>query len=83
MTGSQNVYIHILFSVAKNTVIFLPILALNKRLDVWGPDADEFNPSRWIDRKLPDGVLEMPSVAFPTFIAGPRACIGFRFSLIE
>lgn len=51
---------------------------------MWGSDATEFRPERWIDgSKLPEGAREIPSVAFPTFIAGPRACIGFRFSLIE
>ena len=71
-------------SVAKNTSIFLPIVHVNKNKETWGPDAEVFRPERWLEtEKLPDGVLEMPSLAFPTFLAGPRACIGFRFSIIE
>jgi len=79
----SNGVIHDSLFVAENTLIHIPILPIHKSVDTWGPDAEEFNPSRWIDRKLPDGVLEMPSIAFPTFAAGPRGCIGFRFSLYE
>lgn len=50
---------------------------------MWGPDAHEFRPERWLEGNLPEGVLELPSLASPTFLAGPRACIGFRFTLIE
>lgn len=52
----------------------------------WGPDADEFRPERWLPdavHMLPEGVMEIPSIAFPTFLAGARSCIGFRFAIIE
>ena len=71
-------------SVAKGTGIVVPILAMNRNPDVWGSNAHEFYPERWLDPStLPDGAQEMPSVHFPTFLAGPRACIGFRITLIE
>lgn len=53
---------------------------------VWGSDAYEFRPERWLPnavQALPEGVMEIPSIAFPTFLAGTRACIGFRFAMIE
>jgi len=50
---------------------------------MWGSDASTFDPTRWTDRKLPDGALDMPGISFPTFLAGPRSCIGYRFTLIE
>lgn len=53
---------------------------------VWGPDANEFKPERWLPgavHSLPEGVMEIPSIAFPTFLAGARACVGFRFTIIE
>lgn len=53
---------------------------------VWGPDAYEFRPERWLTdavHLLPEGVMEIPSIAFPPFLAGTRACIGFRFAMIE
>ena len=53
---------------------------------VWGPDAGEFRPERWLHdgvHLLPEDVMEFPSIAFPTFLAGTRACIGFRFTILE
>lgn len=53
---------------------------------VWGPDAGEFRPERWLPdgvHLLPEGVQEFPSIAFPIFLAGTRACIGFRFTILE
>ena len=43
--------------------------------DLWGPDADSFNPERWEGRKL--GFNYLP------FNAGPRICIGQQFALAE
>ena len=57
---------------------------MNRDIDVWGPDALIFRPERWLDPyTLPAGAQDMPSIHFPTFLAGPRACIGFRIALIE
>ena len=40
-------------------------------------------PERW--EKVPDAVQSLPGVwgNMMTFLGGPRACIGYRFSLIE
>jgi cytochrome P450 len=64
-------------------MIYIPILEMNRNAEVWGPDAASFNPERWLQSKVPEGALEMPSIAMPSFLAGPRGCIGFRFALIE
>ncbi|KAF8321364.1 cytochrome P450 [Clavulina sp. PMI_390] len=78
--------------VAKGTLIFVPIRNLNRDPRFWGPDADKFNPARWLPESesagaarlpLPEGAMEMPGLAMPAFLCGPRACIGFRFSVIE
>jgi cytochrome P450 len=82
--GTSNLPVYC--SVAKNTNIHIPLACMNKREDVWGADARDFRPARWLPEerdRLPEGVLEMPSVAFPTFLAGVRGCIGFRFTIIE
>ncbi|CAG8513717.1 12913_t:CDS:2 [Acaulospora colombiana] len=36
-------------SVAKGDGIFIPIRVLNTLPEIWGPDAEEFNPDRWIN----------------------------------
>jgi len=44
-----------------------------------------FKPERWLESKLPQAVSTIPGVwgNMLTFLGGPRACIGYRFSLIE
>jgi cytochrome P450 len=43
--------------------------------ELWGIDADRFNPERWEGRKF--GFNYLP------FNAGPRICIGQQFALAE
>ena len=56
---------------------------MNRSTKLWGPDAAEFRPERW--ESLPEDVSSIPGVwgHLMTFIGGPRACIGYRFSLVE
>ncbi|KAF8318460.1 cytochrome P450 [Clavulina sp. PMI_390] len=72
--------------VPRNATVFVPIGHMQTNRAVWGPDAFEFKPERWLPENsssLPEGVHEVPSIAYPTFLAGTRACIGFRFTLAE
>lgn len=41
----------------------------------WGPDAAEFVPQRWLDKRIPKGAY------MPTGY-GPRGCPGFRLSMM-
>ncbi|KAL0956023.1 hypothetical protein HGRIS_002196 [Hohenbuehelia grisea] len=69
--------------VPKGSFIHVPIEAFNLDKSIWGDAAWEFNPDRW--DALPDAVNELPGLFAHTltFSAGPRSCIGMRFSLIE
>ncbi|CDO71513.1 hypothetical protein BN946_scf184910.g12 [Trametes cinnabarina] len=69
--------------IAKGTPIFIPILAINRDKKLWGEDAHEFRPERWDNP--PDAVSNIPGVwgHILSFLGGPRACIGYRFSLVE
>lgn len=51
------------------------VYVMHRRKDLWGPDADEFVPERWADRK--HGWEYLP------FNGGPRICIGQQFALTE
>ncbi|KAF2657797.1 cytochrome P450 52A12 [Lophiostoma macrostomum CBS 122681] len=51
------------------------VYVMHRRKDIWGPDADSFNPSRWNGRKV--GWEYLP------FNGGPRICIGQQFALTE
>ncbi|THU79870.1 cytochrome P450 [Dendrothele bispora CBS 962.96] len=72
--------------VPKNTFILVSALNSNRDPDIWGPDALEWKPERWLS-PLPAGVTEahIPGVYshLMTFNAGWRSCIGFKFSQLE
>ncbi|KAK7687003.1 hypothetical protein QCA50_009502 [Cerrena zonata] len=69
--------------VAKGDAVIVPVQAVNQSTFLWGEDAKDFRPERWDD--LPEAVKSIPGIYshILTFIGGPRACIGYRFSLIE
>lgn len=48
---------------------------------LWGPDAKEFRPERWI---MPDGSLRRESQGqWAVFHAGPRVCLGQNLATLE
>ncbi|RHZ48508.1 cytochrome P450 [Aspergillus thermomutatus] len=67
--GTQPIY------VRKGQLVAYNVHILHRRKDIWGPDAEEFKPSRWADRKV--GWDYVP------FNGGPRICIGQQFALTE
>ncbi|TEB33029.1 cytochrome P450 [Coprinellus micaceus] len=72
--------------VPKGSFIMVPIGACNTTKDLWGPDAHEWKPDRWLS-PVPDAVAaaRIPGVYshLMTFIGGGRPCIGFKFSEME
>ncbi|KAJ7717342.1 cytochrome P450 [Mycena metata] len=69
--------------LTKGQTVVIPILALNRDSAIWGPDAQQFIPERW-ERSSPIST-SIPGLwsQMLTFLGGPRACIGYRFSLVE
>lgn len=65
--------------------ITVPTRAINRSEAVWGSDAKEFKPERWLDEaQLPSAVKEMPGYHhILSFIDGPRICIGRLFAVAE
>ncbi|KAM0702298.1 hypothetical protein Q7P35_011208 [Cladosporium inversicolor] len=61
--------------VPKGTQVGYQVFSMHRREDVYGEDADEFVPERWIERNL------RPGWAFLPFNGGPRICIGQQFAL--
>lgn len=57
----------------------LVLLTAAHRDPAWGPDADEFNP----DRFVPENLRKLPPHIYKAFGTGPRACIGRQFALHE
>lgn len=53
----------------------------HRNRDVWGPDADEFRPERWLDS--PEEMLKEMNAMHMPFGLGSRTCIGKNISLLE
>jgi PHYB activation tagged suppressor 1 len=66
--------------VPQGTVVSIPIGLLQRDREVWGSDADEFNPLRFSN-----GVARAATDphALLSFSLGPRACTGKSFGIIE
>ncbi|KAF8593285.1 cytochrome P450 [Ceratobasidium sp. AG-I] len=74
---------HSYITLQKGDAIYIPIVAMNRLKEIWEEDAMEFHPERWDN--LPEAAKGMPGVwnHLLTFLHGSRACIGFRFAVIE
>lgn len=74
---------HDTLHVRKGQTVLIPILLLNRSKSIWGEDSFEFKPERW--QSTPEAATHIPGVwgNMLTFLGGPRACIGYRFSLVE
>jgi len=70
--------------IAKGTKVILSIAAYHRNKDVFGEDADVYNPDRWLDTTREK---KGPTIGvygnLLTFAGGNRACIGWRFALYE
>ncbi|TKA79339.1 hypothetical protein B0A55_03459 [Friedmanniomyces simplex] len=56
--------------------------AINRSPSLWGADAEEFRPDRWLGAEGKNGHATS-SYAFTTFLHGPRSCIGSAFARYE
>ncbi|KAH9482683.1 Cytochrome P450 monooxygenase 205 [Psilocybe cubensis] len=65
--------------VPKGTLFWIPIRIVNTWKKIWGEDAEQFNPARWL--QLPKNYH--PTYSMLSFIAGPHACIGKTMAIIE
>ncbi|SPC61823.1 related to Cytochrome P450 [Ustilago sp. UG-2017b] len=68
--------------IPKGREVLIPIQAINSDPEIWGEDAAEFKPERWLDLAESAKQNGLP-MHLMTFISGPRACIGNRFALAE
>ncbi|KAG0274792.1 hypothetical protein BGZ95_009460 [Linnemannia exigua] len=79
------------YEIPKGTQVFLSSAALHKLKSVYGEDAEEFKPERWMDpstlaeeqRASTKFVTPDMSWAYQPFLSGPRNCIGSKFATIE
>ena len=76
--------------VSKGTMIRIPIAAINKSQVLWGDDASEFKPQRWLDGRMSEGEQTIRATEVEgyrhllTFGGyGPRTCPGRQFSVVQ
>jgi cytochrome P450 len=69
--------------VRKGTLVDIAIGVYNRLPEIWGADANEFNPERFlnIDKYKRSNIGVFANLM--TFLSGPRSCIGWRFSILE
>ncbi|MCJ1405290.1 hypothetical protein MMC11_008517 [Xylographa trunciseda] len=61
--------------VRKDQQVDYSVHVMHHRTSLWGADADEFKPERWVGRK--------PGWEYLPFNGGPRICLGQQFALTE
>ncbi|KAF8550952.1 cytochrome P450 [Imleria badia] len=87
ITGKDGREIHEVH-IPAGTTMFGGLLIASTSVTIWGPDALEFKPERWLS-PLPERIAttttRLPSVYSNTmtFWGGGSACLSFRFSQLE
>ncbi|PRQ53111.1 putative cytochrome P450 [Rosa chinensis] len=62
--------------IPKGLSVWIPVLAIHHSKELWGKDANEFDPERFASKSFTPG-------RFIPFAAGPRNCIGQSFAIME
>ncbi|KAG0350826.1 hypothetical protein BG005_009660 [Podila minutissima] len=65
------------YKVYKGEKIAWSTWSMGRDTGIWGPDALEFKPERWLTGEKPS------SSKFVSFHLGPRTCLGQQFATIE
>uniref|UniRef100_A0A0W0FZY7 SET domain-containing protein n=1 Tax=Moniliophthora roreri TaxID=221103 RepID=A0A0W0FZY7_MONRR len=68
--------------VPAGSLVPYSVLLMHRRKDLWGPDAEEFDPNRFLDERLKKYLTPRPFIFLP-FNAGPRICLGQQFAYNE
>ncbi|KAJ7826815.1 cytochrome P450 monooxygenase pc-3 [Mycena olivaceomarginata] len=68
--------------VTPNTKVRYSVFLMHRRTDLWGPDALQFDPDRFLDERLKKYLTPNPFIFLP-FNAGPRICLGQQFAYNE
>ncbi|KDR74359.1 hypothetical protein GALMADRAFT_580139 [Galerina marginata CBS 339.88] len=68
--------------IPANTTCMYSIINMQRRTDLWGPDALKFDPDRFLDERVHKYLTPNPFIFCP-FNAGPRICLGQQFAYHE
>ncbi|KAJ6489597.1 cytochrome P450 [Mycena vitilis] len=70
-------------SVKKGQFIAVAIASYQRETALWGSDANDFKPSRWLESDPCKGKSIGPYAHLLTFSGGHRVCAGWRFAVLE
>ncbi|KAG7443919.1 cytochrome P450 [Guyanagaster necrorhizus] len=70
------------YYVASGTKVLWGVFWMHRRVDLWGPDALDFDPDRFLDSRLHKYLTPNPFIFLP-FNTGPRICLGQQFAYNE
>ncbi|KAG6885431.1 hypothetical protein C0993_001748 [Termitomyces sp. T159_Od127] len=68
--------------IPAGTKVPYSVFIMHRRKDLWGPDAEEFDPDRFLDDRLKKYLIKNSFIFLP-FNAGPRICLGQQFAYNE
>ncbi|GAW05475.1 cytochrome p450 [Lentinula edodes] len=70
------------FFIPAGTRCIYSVFVMQRRTDLWGPDALKFDPDRFLDERVHKYLTPNPFIFLP-FNAGPRICLGQQFAYNE
>ncbi|KAG6916982.1 hypothetical protein DXG01_004411, partial [Tephrocybe rancida] len=74
-------------TIPVGTTLFVGIAGSNRLESVWGPDAKEWKPTRWMTDAAPasSAQVRLPGVysGMMSFLGGGRSCVGYKFAQVE
>ena len=68
------------YLLKKNSAVIMPGATLHADTKLWGPDANEFNPRRFLKRDAKKGEANLPPNAFRAWGGGQTLCPGRFFA---
>lgn len=65
-------------TVPASTNIIFPVLEIHRNKRIWGDDAMEFKPERFME----ENIKKIHPYAFIPFSNGPRMCPGYKYAMM-
>ncbi|KAJ7220841.1 cytochrome P450 [Mycena pura] len=69
--------------IQKGQATYVAIASYNRLTSLWGPDAGEFRPSRWLEEQPCKGSAIGPHASLLSFLAGPAVLLEMQVLVTE